>query len=207
MKGVTRFLDLIYALVLSALLMPVLFWIAWTVWRKDGWPIFYSSERMKGMENPFLLIKFRTMRIVDHDAGVSGGDKAGRITATGAWLRQTRLDELPQLWNILRGDVGFVGPRPPLRRYVEMFPEIYSKVLAERPGVTGLASLAFHRHEENLLRDTGTPEETEQIYCSRCIPRKARLDLLYARHRTPCSDLRLMFATVFRSISMHRRRG
>ena len=126
-----------------------------------------------------------------------------RITATGHVLRRYRLDELPQLWNILRGDISFVGPRPPLRHYVEKFPELYAEVLTSRPGITGMATLAFHRREEQLLAPCRTADETEEVYCRRCVPRKARLDLIYAQRRTLCSDVKLMFATVFRRISLH----
>ena len=145
------------------------------------------------------------MKIDPMDSGVTGPSKAARITPTGAWLRRKRLDELPQLWNILRGDMGFVGPRAPLRRYVEKYPEIYAEVLKERPGVTGLASMTYHRAEERLLSETSTPEETETVYCRRCIPRKARLDLIYAKRRNPCTDQRLMWATVLKNVTMHRR--
>jgi lipopolysaccharide/colanic/teichoic acid biosynthesis glycosyltransferase len=137
------------------------------------------------------------------DSGVSGGDKTARITRTGTFLRRHRLDEIPQLWNVLRGDISFVGPRPPLRSYVEQFPDIYREVLKSRPGITGMATLTFHRTEERLLADCKTAAETEAVYIRRCVPRKARLDLIYARRRTVCSDLKLMFATVFRGISLH----
>jgi lipopolysaccharide/colanic/teichoic acid biosynthesis glycosyltransferase len=205
-RALLRGLDILYALGLSLLLAPLMAYVAWRVWRSDGRPILYRSERMHSPERAFSLWKFRTMTVVARDGGVSGGDKAARITPTGAWLRAKRLDELPQLWNVLRGDLGFVGPRAPLRRYVVMYPELYAAVLAERPGITGLASMAYHRTEERLLARCTTAAETETVYCARCIPRKARLDLLYAARRTPCSDMRLMFATVFRGVSMHDRR-
>ena len=205
MKRLSRGLDVIYALGLSVILSPVIVFVAVLILLRDGRPVFYRSERMKAPDRPFMLWKFRTMRPAARDRGVSGGDKSGRITPTGAWLRRKRLDELPQLWNILRGDIGFVGPRPPLRRYTEMFPDLYGEVLKDRPGVTGLASMAFHKTEERLLAETTTAAETEEVYCRRCIPRKARLDRLYAARRNPCTDLRLMFATVFSHVSMHDR--
>jgi len=204
-RFVTRVLDVLYAVVLSLVLFPLIVFVALLVLIKEGRPVFFASERMYDETTGFTLWKFRTMRSVFHDQGVSGGDKANRISKTGAWLRRTRLDELPQLFNILRGDIGFVGPRPPLRRYVERYPELYAEVLKDRPGVTGLASLAFHKAEERMLSQSISAEETEAIYCRRCIPRKARLDLMYAQRRSPCSDMRLMFATVFRGISMHDR--
>lgn len=206
-RGLLHLLDFLYALGLTVLLSPLILYVAFLVWWKDGWPIIYRSERMKSPDRAFLLWKFRTMTNTASDSGVTGPAKASRITPTGAWLRRKRLDELPQLWNILRGDMGFVGPRAPLRRYVEKYPELYAKVLRERPGITGLASMVYHRTEERLLARTTSAEETEEVYCRRCIPRKARLDLLYARRRNPCTDQRLMWATIIRRVGMHRRKG
>src|SRR5690606_28666329 len=109
-----------------------------------------------------------------------------------------RLDEVPQLWNVLKGDMSFVGPRPPLRVYVERFPDLYAQVLRSRPGVTGLASLHFHRHEEWILARCATPEDTDAAYARRCVPRKARLDLIYQRRRNLCLDMALMWRTAAR---------
>lgn len=201
-----RLFDLICALGLSILLAPLILWVTLRVLIRQGRPVLYISERMKSPTEAFQLWKFRTMTVVETDSGVSGGDKSMRITETGAFLRKYRLDELPQLWNILRGDISFVGPRPPLRRYVEMYPELYGRVLAARPGITGLATLAYHKTEERLLDGTRSAAETEEIYCRRCVPRKARLDLIYARDHNLCRDFRLMCATVFRSIDLHRRK-
>jgi lipopolysaccharide/colanic/teichoic acid biosynthesis glycosyltransferase len=91
---------------------------------------------MRGPSKPFTLIKFRTMQDAIQNTGVTGGDKTARVTRTGHWLRRWRLDEVPQLINILRGDMSFVGPRPPLRRYVEQFPDLYAHVLKSRPWPT-----------------------------------------------------------------------
>ncbi|MGR3495206.1 sugar transferase [Citreimonas sp.] len=198
-----RTVDILGALVLGLLLSPLIVLVALSVAVRDGRPVLYRSERMTTPRRGFALWKFRTMAVAQIDAGVSGGDKAARITRNGRWLRRTRLDELPQLWNILRGDMSFVGPRPPLRHYVELHPELYAQVLRARPGVTGLATLIFHRHEERLLAACHTAEATEAVYRRRCIPRKARLDLIYAQRATVCSDFRLMIATIWRRVGMH----
>lgn len=203
MTPAKRLMDILFAAGLLVLLFPLIIGVALALLLKEGGPVLYVSERMKTATQPFRLWKFRTMSPDRNDRGVSGGDKATRITPLGAFLRRTRLDELPQLVNILRGDMSFVGPRPPLRRYVEMFPEVYEEVLRARPGVTGMATLAFHRTEERLLAECKTADETEEVYCRRCVPRKARLDLIYASRRTVCSDFKLMLATVFRRISLH----
>ena len=142
------------------------------------------------------------MRVVTSDTGASGGYKQKRITRIGGILRRFRLDELPQLINIFRGDMRFVGPRPPLRRYVEMFPDIYGDVLRERPGVTGFATLLYYKTEESLLARCMSPEETETVYCDVCIPKKAYLDLNYATRRSVTTDILLMLATVFKKIDI-----
>lgn len=198
-----RVFDVTVALVFGILLLPVIIAVAVAILTLDGRPVLYLSERMKTPDQGFTLWKFRTMRPDPGDRGVSGGDKATRITRTGKTLRRYRLDELPQFWNILRGDISFVGPRPPLRRYTDAFPDLYAAVLKSRPGVTGMATLAYHRTEERLLAACKTADETEAVYCRRCVPRKARLDLIYAGRRTLCSDIRLMAATVIRRLPLH----
>lgn len=203
MTPAKRLLDILAALVLGLLLLPLILWVTALILIRDGRPVLYISERMKTPTQGFKLWKFRTMTVVNSDAGVSGGDKSARITRTGAMLRRYRLDELPQLWNVLRGDISFVGPRPPLRRYVERFPDLYGQVLRSRPGITGLATLIYHRHEEALLAPCRTPAQTESTYERRCIPQKARLDLIYQRRRTLCLDILLMLKTVFRRIRIH----
>ena len=191
-----RLLDLFFAALLVVLLGPIMLGLLCWLLLKEGRPLFYVAERMKAPGQPFALWKLRTMSEVATDSGVSGGDKAARITPTGAWLRAKRLDEFPQLWNILKGDLSFVGPRPPLRQYVEAYPELYARVLAARPGVTGLASIVYHRHEAALLERCTTPEETDATYRRVCIPAKARLDLIYLKHRSICFDFDLVFQTI-----------
>lgn len=193
-----RLFDIALALVLILVLcIPALLVALWIL-LSDGLPVIYLSERMRTPDRAFRLWKFRTMTVVRGDSGVSGGDKSNRITPIGRILRRTRLDEIPQLWNVLRGDMSFVGPRPPLRQYVTRFPEIYAQVLKSRPGITGLATLHFHRHEEKLLASCQSPEETNAVYERRCVPRKARIDLIYQRRRSLCLDLRILADTLRR---------
>ena len=196
----SRGLEFALALVMTVVLVPVIAVVAIAVLIADGRPVFFVQERMKTPMKAFHLVKFRTLSVTEDDAGVLGGDKLSRVTRLGGFLRRTRIDELPQLWNILRGDIGFVGPRPPLRRYVERFPEVYGEVLRERPGVTGLATLVYHRREEALMRACASTEDAEAVYERRCVPAKARLDLIYARNRNACLDLWMMVATVWRRL-------
>lgn len=198
MTPAKRALDIIAALVLAALLALPFVLLLLVLLATQGRPLFHVAERMQTPDRPFNLWKLRTMRPAAGDSGVSGGDKSDRITPMGRFLRRSRLDEVPQLWNVLRGDMSFVGPRPPLRQYTERFPDLYARVLRSRPGITGLASLHFHRHEERLLRRCTSPEETDAVYARRCVPRKARLDLIYQRRRNLCMDMALMLQTAAR---------
>lgn len=197
MTPLKRLLDVVAALLLIvafAIPFAVLVLILLIV---QGRPIFHRSERMTTPSKSFYLWKLRSMYPSppgDMDE-VTGGYKLARVTPIGRFIRRSRLDEIPQLWNVLRGDMSFVGPRPPIRKYVELYPDIYEAVLRCRPGITGLASLHFHRHEEWLLRSSHSHAETEAIYGRNCIPRKARLDLIYQRNRTLCLDVKLMVMT------------
>jgi lipopolysaccharide/colanic/teichoic acid biosynthesis glycosyltransferase len=191
-----RLFDIVLALVLLVPALPLIALIAAAILVRDGRPAIYASERMRAPGQPFTLWKFRTMAVdAGPEIGVSGGDKRHRITPLGAVLRRTRLDELPQLFNVLRGDMSFVGPRPPTRQYVERFPELYAQVLRCRPGITGLATVMYHSHEEWLLRDTTSAAQTDAVYAARCVPRKAQLDLIYRTRRSICLDLYLIYLT------------
>lgn len=205
-----RIFDLAVLMVLCILTAPVFVAIILWMLLKKELPVFYIAERMKTPTEPFQLIKFRTMRpatVSETNTGVSGGDKANRITSIGKVLRDIRLDELPQLWNVLKGEISFVGPRPPLRRYTDLFPELYGKVLSNRPGLTGLASILFHKTEARLLATATTPAETEMIYIEKCIPRKARLDAIYSRKQSLSLDLYILYLTAAKIIPLPGRRA
>lgn len=201
MNGPKRAMDLTLALLLALVLALPFGLLLLVLLAVEGRPLFYVAERMRAPGQPFRLWKLRTMRLAPDPGGVSGGDKAGRITKTGRFLRKTRLDEVPQLWNVLRGEMSFVGPRPPLRRYVEAFPDLYAQVLQSRPGITGLATLVFHAHEERLLAACQDAAETEAVYRRRCVKRKAHLDLIYQRNQSVCYDLALLGRTIGRMLA------
>ncbi len=196
MSASKRLMDIALASLAVLLLSPVLIWISLRIWRQGDGPVLYVSERMKTPDHAFGLLKFRTMTTQPGDTGVTGPTKAHRITPFGAKLRQSRLDELPQLWNILKGDISIVGPRPPLREYVERFPDIYVDVLRSRPGVTGLATLTFNQREARLLAECKSAEETDRVYCRRCIPPKARLDLIYQLNANLTLDIWILWRTL-----------
>ena len=196
MTASKRAMDVCLALVFGVILFLPGLVIACGVLLLDGRPVFYRSERMKSFEQGFILWKFRTMREDSADNSVSSGYKSDRITSLGRFLRRTRLDEIPQIINILRGDMSFVGPRPPLRRYVDLRPEIYKKVLTSRPGITGFATVYFHQTEERLLKHSHDKHDADAIYIHHCIPAKAQLDLYWAKHRSLWRDFGLLWLTV-----------
>ena len=193
-----RLFDLVFVILLLPLLIPIGLIIAVLILLKEGRPIFYVSERMRAPDRAFWLWKFRTMTVVDQDGGASGGHKAARITRLGRILRRTHADEIPQALNVIRGDLSFVGPRPPLRLFVERFPEVYDQVLQSRPGLTGMASVFFSKREDALLKDCKDAGETDAVYVRRCIPRKARLDLIYQKNQSFGLDLWLIWVTAAR---------
>lgn len=205
MTPAKRLCDILLALALCLIMaVPFGLLMVWLLLRQ-GRPVFYVSERMRSPTRGFSLWKLRTMTPNQSGSiGATGGDKSSRITPIGHFLRGSRLDEIPQLWNVLRGDMSFVGPRPPLREFVERFPAVYAQVLKSRPGITGLATLTYHQHEANLLADSTSRDETDAIYVRRCIPRKARIDLIYQRNRTICMDFALMLQTLNRSLFKRR---
>jgi len=191
-----RLFDLGFALVLLPFLLPVMALVCLAILMLDGRPVLFAGERMCAPDRAFTLWKFRTMRPGGGDGFATGGDKLGRITPLGDILRRTRLDELPQLFHILSGKMSFVGPRPPLRRYVCERPDLYAHVLRCKPGVTGLATLRFHAREARMLAACRTVGESDRVYRLHCLPAKARLDLFYARKRSLCLDIAIIAATV-----------
>ena len=190
-----RVVDIVFAILLIAILALPMLIVAALLLVTQGRPLIYSGARMKSPDQPFRQYKFRTMLRVDEDSGATGAHKHWRITPLGRFLRRSRLDELPQLFNILVGDMSFVGPRPPLPEYVERFPSLYSAILRSRPGVTGLATLIYHRHEDRIMAKCKTAEETDRAYYARCLPTKLRIELVYRRAATPFLDLWIMWKT------------
>lgn len=202
-----RLFDIVCAITLLLPVLLLMAGVALALLIMQGRPIFYGARRMSGLNTSFTLWKFRTMSVEDSDYGVTGPHKNARITPFGHFLRRTRIDELPQLFNILRGDMSFVGPRPPNREHVEQYPSVYGQVLKSRPGVTGLATLIYHRHEGRILSSCTSAASTEFVYRRRCLPAKLRLDLIYQRHRSILMDLWIMFQTVkIVTVGIQRRR-
>lgn len=186
-------MDIMVAAILLAILLPILLCIGlWIRW-KDGGDILFRQERMGRFGQPFLILKFRTMRPPKlGDLQVTSGETDARITATGRHLRSRRLDEFPQLLNVLKGDMSFVGPRPEVPKYVDLKKNDWQRVLSVRPGITGPAALAF-RNEGDLLSQA---EDADRFYRENILPQKLAIQLDYANHRTLRSDFSLLFRTL-----------
>lgn len=201
-------LDRLAAVAILPFVVFCLVLLAPVVLIAQGRPFFFSSERMATPDRSFRLWKIRTMQLpVNCPCSVLGGDMVGAVTPVGKVLRKFRLDELPQIYNVLRGDMRFIGPRPPLRRYVQSYPDIYRQVLASKPGLTGLATVMLHQREDRILSRCRTAEESDKAYREYCILPKARLDLLYQRRRSVGLDLLILFRTVARLSKRSRRRS
>ncbi|MFV0411258.1 MAG: sugar transferase [Paracoccus sp. (in: a-proteobacteria)] len=204
-RHLKRWMDVLLAAFLIVLMAIPMLIVAAVLLISQGRPLIYSGARMKAPGCEFRQYKFRTMVRVDADSGATGAHKNWRITRSGRFLRRSRLDELPQLFNILIGDMSFVGPRPPLPEYVERFPTLYAAVLEARPGVTGLATLIYHRHEDRIMARCGTAEETDRAYYGRCLPTKLRIELVYRRAASPGLDIWIMWKTLLALVPGHDR--
>ncbi len=175
------------------MLAPLLAVVALLIRLEGGGPVIFAQERIGRGFRPFRIYKFRTM--------VAGADRNGdfvtvegdsRITRLGRVLRKYKLDELPQLLNVVKGDMSLVGPRPEMRPYVELFRSEYEKLLRVRPGMTDPASLHYSG-EEHLLAQAGDPEAE---YVGRILPDKIGLSLGYVENHTVMTDIKLIMRTV-----------
>ena len=200
-KFARRAIEALLAAAALLLLSPVFAVIALAIELDDGGPIFFRHARVGRGFREFRLLKFRSMKAGARGAPITGSADP-RITRVGRFLRRCKLDELPQLVNVLKGDLQFVGPRPEVAPYVQAFRAQYEVLLRGRPGITDPATLAFH-HEDLVLGSDGTEEQ----YTTQVLPRKLELSLDYARRRTLGSDLRLVGETLSVLLSRNRTAG
>ena len=193
-----RAMDIVVSAAALCVLWPVLALIALAIVVDDPGPVFYRQVRVGRGGRPFRIFKFRTM-VVDADRkGLSitvGRDS--RITRVGALLRKTKLDELAQLLNVLCGQMSFVGPRPEVPRYVELYTPYQRQVLLVRPGITDYASIAY-RNENDLLAGAKDPE---RMYIETVMPDKIELNMKYLREISPLADVRLILKTIIAVIA------
>lgn len=156
--------------------------------------VFYRQRRVGRCNRDFTIYKFRSMRVNSDSQGLlTIGGRDGRITKAGVFIRKYKLDELPQLFNVLRGDMSFVGPRPEVRKYVELYTEEQKKVLTIRPGITSLSSIKY-RNENEILSRSDNPE---QYYIDVIMQDKLAIELDYLEQRSLLTDIKVIFQTIF----------
>lgn len=180
------------------ILSPLFFLIAILVLIDSKGGIFYSQIRVGLNGKDFSLLKFRTMQKgADNKGLLTVGDKDSRITGIGYYLRKYKLDELPQLINVLKGDMSLVGPRPEVRKYVNMYSAEQLKVLSVKPGITDIASIAYI-NENKLLGEAENPEE---LYINEVMPAKLKLNLKYLEEKGFLTDVGIIFKTLLKIIN------
>ena len=188
-----RAMDIVLSACALAVLWPLLLLIALAIWIDDPGPVFYRQVRVGRNGKTFRIFKFRSM-VMDADkkglAITVGRDS--RITRVGAVLRKTKLDELAQLLNVFLGQMSFVGPRPEVPKYVELYTPYQRQVLLVRPGITDYASIAY-RNENDLLAGAPNPET---MYIEQIMPDKIELNMKYLREISPLADIRLILKTI-----------
>lgn len=184
---VCSFLGLVF---LSWLFVFVALWVGLS--SRGG--VFYRQRRVGRCNRDFTIYKFRSMRVnSDRQGLLTIGGRDGRITKAGVFIRKYKLDELPQLFNVLRGDMSFVGPRPEVRKYVELYTEEQKKVLTVRPGITSLSSIKY-RNENEILSRSDNPE---QYYIDVIMQDKLAIELDYLEQRSLLTDIKVIFQTIF----------
>jgi lipopolysaccharide/colanic/teichoic acid biosynthesis glycosyltransferase len=192
-----RAFDNVFSLLGLCVLSPLFLLIAAMVKFQDGGPVLFVQERIGWKGRPFRMFKFRTMIVNAGGRDLTVGEDS-RITAIGRVLRKFKLDEFPQLWNVLRGEMSFVGPRPEIVKYVSLYTEAQRKVLGLRPGITDPASFAFFDESELL----GRAADPERFYREQLMAEKIRINLEYAARANYGTDILLIVATVARAAGL-----
>ena len=185
-----RAFDILCSFLGLTVLSPVLLVVSVLVAVTSPGGVFFRQERIGKDGKPFRIFKFRSMRKDNAGLKITTGNDS-RITPVGRFLRKSKIDELPQLINVLVGDMSFVGPRPEVADYVNLYTPYQRQVLLVRPGISGLASIRF-RNENDLLTASDDPNRT---YVEQIMPRKIDLDLEYIPHASVFYDIKLIFQT------------
>lgn len=188
---IKRIFDFLASLIGLLILAPVLFIIAIIIKLQMPGPVFFIQKRVGQNARLFKMVKFRSMK-VDHEGNTISVKGENRITPLGATLRKYKLDELPELWNVVKGDMSLVGPRPDVPGYADQLQGEAAQILKLKPGITGPASLKY-RNEEEILAEVDDPQQynDEVIY-----PDKVRINLKYLKEQSLWLDLRIIACTV-----------
>ncbi|NOX48063.1 MAG: sugar transferase [Chlorobi bacterium] len=190
-----RLFDILLSFAGLFLLIPVFVIIALLIVLGSKGGVFFSQTRVGKNQKDFKLLKFRTMYTGAEKKGLlTVGESDSRITSTGKWLRKSKLDELPQLLNILKGEMSFVGPRPEVRKYVDLYNERQKQVLSVKPGLTDYASIEYVDENEILAKYP----DPEKAYIEIIMPAKLQLNQKYIEEKNLLVDLKIIFRTIER---------
>jgi lipopolysaccharide/colanic/teichoic acid biosynthesis glycosyltransferase len=192
-----RSFDIVCSLIGILLLIPFFVMICLIQIISSGFPVFYFQTRVGKNNIDFKLFKFRTMNLnADKQGLLTVGGRDPRVTKLGYYLRKYKLDELPQLFNVLFGTMSLVGPRPEVRKYVDLYNELQANVLSVKPGITDYASLEFI-NENELLAQSNEPEKT---YINDIMPKKLALNLKYIKEQNLLVDLKIITKTILKIV-------
>lgn len=188
-----RFFDIVISLLLLIILSPVFLLIFIVIKLDSKGAAIFRQERVGLNNTNFIMYKFRSMQTNSQEkSSLTLGDKDDRITGSGTFLRKWKLDELPQLWNVLIGDMSMVGPRPELRKYVDYYTPSEMEILSVKPGITDIASLRY-RDEAAIL---GTQPDPETYYIKKILPEKIQLNKIYFQKKNLQNYFRILFNTI-----------
>lgn len=188
-----RLFDVSFSIVGILVLLPLMLVICLLIKIHMPGPIFFKQRRVGRFGNPFVIVKFRTM-VMNTDPNTISVKGDCRITKLGAKLRKYKLDELPELWNVLKGDMSFVGPRPDMPEYLKKLKGDDKKILELRPGITGPATLVFANEEELLSKEQNPIRYNDEVIW----PKKVQLNLDYYYNRNFLMDIQIIFKTIFK---------
>ena len=193
-----RLLDIIFSILGIIILLPLFLIICLIIKADSKGGCFFIQERIGEGGKPFGILKFRTMRCgADADGLLTIGTHDKRITRVGSFLRKTKIDELPQLWNVLKGEMSIVGPRPEVEKYVLLYTEEQRRVLSVRPGITDYASIEYV-NENEILSQASDPD---RAYIEKVMPHKIKLSMRYLEHYCVSEYLKIIFLTLKKIIS------
>jgi lipopolysaccharide/colanic/teichoic acid biosynthesis glycosyltransferase len=190
-----RIFDLLVSLSLLIILLPIFIFISFWILLDDPGPVFYLQERIGYRQIPFRILKFRTMyRNADRKGLLTVGGRDPRVTRSGYYLRKYKLDELPQLINVIKGEMSLVGPRPEVKKFVDLYNVEQLQVFQVKPGITDFASIEYANENELLSKSP----DAEKTYIQEIMPAKLELNLKYVAEQGFGTDLKILFKTFSR---------
>lgn len=196
-----RFFDLLISFLGILLLSPVLVIVSLLIIIDSKLPVFYRQSRVGKHNRDFKVLKFRTMQVnKENNSFLTSSINGNQITRIGYFLRKSKVDEIPQLFNVLKGEMSLVGPRPELRKYVNMYNEEQKEILEMTPGITDYATIKF-MNEEELLSKSGNPEH---LYTTKILPEKIVLNKLYYHNHSVKEYFKIIFTTLYYIIAQGR---